>query len=117
MKYSGKHYEPKVVVRLYDFTIWLLQRTNRFPKNWRVTLGDRIDNLVVNMLVQANRASYRTKKSEILMCLSDNLDELKLLVRICHDLGCLKANQYKYASKEMGDIGKQLGGWIKQQAK
>ncbi len=89
MKDSGKHHEPKVVVRLYDFTLWLLQRTNRFPKNWRVTLGDR----------------------------TDNLDEFKLLIRICHDLGCLKTNQYKYASKETEDIGKQLGGWIKQQAK
>lgn len=112
-----KHHEPKVVVRLYDFTLWLLQRTNRFPKNWRVTLGDRMDNLVVDMLVQANRASYRAEKSDILMGLSDNLDELKLLIRICHDLDCLKTNQYKYASKETGDIGKQLGGWIKQQSK
>ena len=49
--------EPRVIVCLHDLTLWYLVRTNRFPKNRRVTLGDKIDNLLLDMLTIAHLAS------------------------------------------------------------
>ena len=54
--------EPRVVVCLYDLCLWFLQRTNRFPRNWRVTLGDEIDRLMVSMLLVAAQARMRSEK-------------------------------------------------------
>ena len=34
--------EPGVLVGLYDLVLWYTQRTERFPKSLRITLGDRI---------------------------------------------------------------------------
>jgi len=86
--------EPKVITCLYDFSLWFLQRTNRFPKNWRVTLGDKIDDLLLNMTVKAVIASKRAEKTGLLAELSEQLEAFRILARISKDLGCLDGKQY-----------------------
>ena len=48
--------EPRVLVTLYDFVAWLLRATNRFPKNHRATLGDRLDGVALDMLLFGARS-------------------------------------------------------------
>ena len=107
--------EPRVAVCLYDLTLWFLQRTNRFPKNYRVTLGDRVDRHVLEMLALVQKASVRSNKTSLLRELNEGLNVLRALTRLCVDLGCLKGRQYEYASRQIDEIGRQIGGWIKQQ--
>ncbi len=56
MSTSKKEQEPRVLVCLYDLSVWLLKATNRYPKNWRITLGDRLDRLMLDMLSLGRRA-------------------------------------------------------------
>lgn len=117
MKQSSIDAEPRVLVCLYDFTLWFLQRTNRFPKNWRISLGDRIDDLMINMLLKAHQVRFRKEKLSLLLELSEMLESLRILTRLCAHLGCLADNQQEYVARQIEEIGKQLGGWIKQQTK
>lgn len=105
--------EPRVVVCLYELAKWYLERTNRFPKNWRVTLGDRIDSVVLEMLVLGKKAALRKEKVGLLESLSENLEVLRTLTRLTCDVGCLEGRQEEFVSGRLGDIGKQLGGWLK----
>ncbi|MBF0548140.1 MAG: diversity-generating retroelement protein Avd [Candidatus Riflebacteria bacterium] len=105
--------EPTVTVALYDFCLWIMQRTNRFPKNWRVTLGDKIDRVALEMLVLARHAAARTEKTSCLVRLSDNLETLRMMVRLAKDLKCLEIKQYEFASRSFDEIGRQVGGWLK----
>ena len=112
-----KQAEPHVAVCIYDLAKWLLERTNRFPKNYRVTLGDRIDNQVLAMASLVQRAAVRTTKVELLQTLNEDLNVLRLLVRLALDLKCLGTRQYEYAARQIDEIGRQVGGWLKQQRK
>ena len=108
--------EPRVLVCLYDLSIWVMKATNRYPKNWRVTLGDRLDRLMLDMLLLAQQARLHKNKTQQLVQLSDQLESLRMLIRLSRDMGCLDLRRYEYAAKCMDEIGRQLGGWLKQQA-
>ncbi len=110
-------FEPKVVICLYDLTLWYLQRTNRFPKNYRITLGDKIDNLLLEMLKKANLARLRKDRINLLIEINEGLEALRIFTRLGNELGCLKSNQYEYVSHQIDEIGRQIGGWIKHQDK
>jgi len=107
--------EPRVVVCLYDLTRWYLERTNRYPKNWRRTLGDKIDELLLEMLAVAHQARMRRDKRDLLRDLSEKLEILRVLTRLSQDVKCLEVRQYEYVSREIDEIGRQIGGWMKQQ--
>lgn len=107
--------EPRVAVCLYDFGLWLLQRTNRFPKNLRKTLGDQIDGQVIQLLSLVQRAAVRTEKIELLQRLNEEINVLRIQTRLCVDLGCLSTRQYEHAARQIDEIGRQVGGWLKQQ--
>lgn len=115
MKEPNSECEPRVLVCLYDLCLWLMKATNRYPKNWRVTLGDRLDRVVLDMLVLGQQACLRHDKRTLLQELSDDLESLRMLIRLSRDLGCLDLRRYEYAAKMMDEIGRQLGGWMKQQ--
>ena len=117
MKADEKQSQPRVAVCLYDLTLWFMKHTNRFPKNWRVTLGDSIDRHMLGMLSIVQRASVRSKKVDLLQALNEELNVLRALTRLSVDLGCLKERQYEYVSHEIDEIGRQVGGWLKQQRK
>lgn len=50
--------ELGVITDLHDLLKWYMQTTLRFPKSHRVTLGDRIDNHLLDMIETAVRARY-----------------------------------------------------------
>ena len=107
--------EPRVMTCLYDLTLWYIQRTNRFPRNWRISLGDHIDRLLLEMLGLAQQARMRSKKVTLLYELSEKVEILRSMTRLCRDLKCLELSQYEFVSRQIDEIGRQLGGWIKQQ--
>ncbi len=115
MKSNDRECEPRVLVCLYDLSLWVMKATNRYPRNWRVTLGDRLDRVMLDMLVLAQQACLRREKKALLQELSDLLESLRILIRLSRDLGCLDLRRYEYAAKQMDEIGRQLGGWMKQQ--
>jgi hypothetical protein len=114
-KTAEKDPEPRVLVTLFDFVEWLLRTTNRFPKNWRVTLGDRLDRQALDLLLLAQEARFAKDKCALLEALSRELDALRLLARLSVRLECIRGRQYEYAAKQIDEIGRQVGGWLKQQ--
>jgi hypothetical protein len=90
-----------------------MQRTNRFPKNWRKTLGDRIDGVVLDMLATGQRARLRREKRDLLVKLNEDLDVLRQLTRLAVELQCIEGRQYEHVARQIDEIGRQTGGWIK----
>ena len=109
--------EPGVVVGLYDLVLWYTQRTERFPKSLRVTLGDRIDNKLLDMLELAVRARYARDPRKLLHLLNTELDLLRYLTRLAKDRGALEVKQYEFVARCIEDIGRQVGGWLKSERK
>ena len=98
----------------YDFVLWLLNHTEKFPKSERFRLARRLEDAAFDfyeLLVQATRTARH--KQALLLEADLALDRLRLYVRLSHARKLLTVDQYAYAAKALVEIGKLLGGWLK----
>ena len=107
--------EPQLFVLWYDFSKWLLEKTEKFPRKVRFSFSNRIDNLSLDIIEGIIEARYSRKKKDILRCIDLDMEKLRVLLRMCHDLRYLDHNGYEFAAKKINEAGKMVGGWRKQQ--
>ncbi len=107
--------EPVIFVRWMQFLEWLLPATEKFPKRVRFTFADRIDNLALDIAEDLVEARYSRDKQSILRRVNLRLEKLRILLRLCHRLKYLPHQGYEHASRSINEVGRMLGGWIKEQ--
>lgn len=101
-------------MKTYDYTKWLLEHTIKFPKSQRFVMAKRVEEAVLNfydLLLLAIKEEQ--DKKGVLNKASFELERVKHYMRLCKDLNLFSVKQYEYSSKEIVEIGKLLGGWIK----
>mgnify|MGYP001587801028 CR=1 FL=1 len=86
-----------------------------FPKTKRYTLGQKIDQITLDIIELTITATYLTREQKlpVLQKISTKLDLLKILLRIAQETNCLENNKYQQLVSQTIEIGKMLGGWIK----
>ncbi len=99
----------------YDFAKWLLDKTAKFPKKVRFSFSNRIDNLALDIIEGIIEARYSRNKKEMLRRIDLNMEKLRVLLRMCHDLRYLDTKGYEFAARKINEAGKMVGGWRKQQ--
>ncbi len=104
-----------IFTRWYAFLEWLLPVTEGFPKRVRFTFSDRINNLALDIMENLIEARYSSQKQAILQQANLRLEKLRILLRLAHKLRYLDYKRYEYGMKSINEVGKMLGGWIKQQ--
>ena len=99
--------------KVYDFLLYIYPTIGRYPKFEKFTLQTQTKNCVVDLqrcIIKANNSG--TKKSHLYEA-DALLEELKMLIRLAHDLRYIPPKQYETISKKMSEIGRLLGGLIK----
>ena len=107
--------QTPILVKTYDFALWLFGRTVEFPKARRHTLTNRVEAALLDFqraLTLANR-SRGERRLRALDEADGLLDNSRFLVRFATDLGYLSGRQYEFASKQLAELGRLLGGWRK----
>lgn len=104
-----------IFTKLYDFYKNLSQILSLFPKAKRYTLGQKIDNLTLEILEFSIAAgiSLPEKKLSYLEKAIISLDLLKILLRLAKDIQCLDNKKYLQLQESLQEIGRMLGGWKK----
>lgn len=105
--------ESPIFVKSYETIIWIMEHTNKFPKNQRFVMAKRMEEAALNFFDELIYASKVKKNTKRLFEADFQLNRLKIYNRMSKDLKLLSFNQYEYLSKELVEIGKLLGGWIK----
>ena len=84
-----------------------------FPKAKRYTLGQKLDNLTLEILesVIAAGISFQEKKLFHLEKAIVSLGLLKILIRLAKDTRCLDNKKYLQLEQSIQEIGRMLGGW------
>jgi hypothetical protein len=106
---------PQIISKYYDFMMCIMDRTQRFPRNYRGTLSRWIEDQLWSVLDLLIEATYTRHKLPLLEQSNLHLQKLRFLTRLYKDRQCLSLNQYEYAARLIHEIGTELGGWIKQQ--
>jgi hypothetical protein len=109
--------ESPIFSKTYDFIIWLLQTTEKFPKSQRFVMAKRVEEAILNFHDRILRAAIIKGEVEKNLDEADyELEKFRFYLRICKDLKLISLKQYEYTSKNTVEIGKLLGGWKKRQS-
>lgn len=108
---------PKVITSAYDLIKWAISHIVKFPRNQRYTLGERVENKLLDLLELLIQAQYSREKAEILRKSNLEVEQLRYLFRLCYDLRLINLKTYELSSKSLVDIGSQIGGWLKHRAR
>lgn len=105
-----------IFTRTYDLLNWLLPKSERFPKLYRGTVTQRLMNAALDLQESLLEAQAYQDKIRLrhLKQADVHLDKLRLYLRLAHQWGWLSVGQYEHVSRLVAEIGRLLGGWIKQ---
>ncbi|MBI1918067.1 MAG: diversity-generating retroelement protein Avd [Planctomycetes bacterium] len=112
---GGRNHEELVVItKTYDLILWSCHHTSRFPRNHRFVLGERIERNLYDLLETLIQAKYTRQRQELLAQANRRLETLRFQMRLSKDLQCIKIASYSFAATALDEIGKLVGGWLKQ---
>lgn len=104
--------ELKVIVKSKELavhTIKITSNCNKFPKKYRFTLCDRMQNksmYIYELLLEANRTHLNKKvlRNDLQTKVILNCDELLFYIEMCLQLNIIQPNSAEYWSQLVSDI-------------
>ena len=102
---------PVVVDKTYDLVLWLVQKVEKFPKSYRFSVGQRLIDTGLDLLLLLVDAVYRKDKREPLRMAGLRTNALRFLLRLAHDLRLLSESAYAFATERLDEVGRMVGGW------
>ena len=110
--------QSPLFVKTYDFLLWLLPLTLKFPKAQRFLLAERLGKMALDFYDLILEAATDPQ------CQADHLDQadrllakLRLYIRLSHDLQCISIGQFEHAARLLDELGRLLGGWKRKRTK
>jgi uncharacterized membrane protein len=105
-----------ILTRVFDLLAWLLPKAERFPRVHRFTVTQRTMNAALDLQealfeAQTQRGGARVSS---LRTADTALNKLRLYLRLAHHWRWLSESQYYHVSKMVAEVGRMLGGWLKQ---
>lgn len=102
---------PQAVNACHDLLLWIIPQLDKLPRVRRFTLGERIENGLLDVLEQLTDAAYRRDKAVTLSQANLRLDRVRHLWRLVHELKAVPTRQYEHGARLLEELGRQIGGW------
>lgn len=103
----------KILQKSYDMIKYGYSALRQFPKSERFTLAANIKQSMYTIIHLIIRANKRFHKKTTLQDIDIEIENLRYLTRLAMELGFLPFKKYEYWSKQINEIGRMLGGWMK----
>ncbi len=106
--------ELVIIEKTHELLVWTLKHIEKFPRNHRYGVGLRLEQRITDVLELFLKAKYSRDRMATLQDVNLELEYLRFQYRAVKDIGCLSIDSYGSAARFVNEIGKLLGGWIKQ---
>lgn len=106
--------ELSILTKIHDMAKYAYPALAQFPKSEKFALAIDIKKCIDVVLERAIEASKKYYKKTTLQEMDVELMKLRHYLRLSHELGFLPQKKYEVWSGMVVEIGKMLGGWIKQ---
>ncbi len=107
--------EPPLFHLIYRFYLEWYVLCRSLPKLDRFTIGEKVSNLLLEILTQCVIA-YHTKeqiqKRKYLTEMNISFEAIKVLIRLAKDTRAIDRNAYIRHEEKLQTMGKMIGGWI-----
>ena len=105
-----------IFTRCFDLLAWLMPKAEKFPRPFRFTVTKRLMDAALDLqeaLVDAQSGRDRARVAA-LGAADAALARTRLYLRLAHQWRWLTTGQYEHVSTMVAEIGRLLGGWLKQ---
>lgn len=106
---------PKVVQDTHNCLKWLIPKLDQFPRSRRFTLGERLENNLLEVLELLTEAAYSRNNRLQLQAANRKLASARHLWRLAYELKAVSHKGYSYGSGLLVEVGQQIGGWQRSQ--
>lgn len=104
--------QSPLFVKTYDFLLWLLPLTLKFPKSQRFLLAERLSGLALDYYDEILTAVAEPERQADSLRAADRLlTKIRLYLRLSFDLHCISLGQFEHAAERVDELGRLLGGW------
>ncbi len=97
----------------YDVFFKFVNLINHFPREYKYSLGERIQNVAIDIIVLIYKANSSNDKSVLISKIIENIQLLYLFLRLSHDLKIISVDKYAEIIEMLDGISKQACGWQK----
>lgn len=101
--------------RTFDLLEWLLPKAEKFPRQFRATVVQRLMDTALDFneaIHDAHRQGGSTRERHLRQA-DAHLEKLRVYLRLAHHWRWLSTSQYQHVSAMVAEIGRLLGGWMK----
>ncbi len=103
----------KILDKTFDFVKWYFAHTEKFPKSKRFSVAVRVENNLLDVLENLVHVAVSKERLGHLVKINEILDVVRILTRLCFEMKFINVGSYEYAAKQIDEIGKMTGGWIR----
>ncbi len=107
------HTELAIYKLAYDLLSMVADITKHMPRDFKASLGRKIHDECIDMLVLIGRANAAADKAPHIQALLEHQHVAELLLRVSHDKRFISHDAWARTVEISGRIGKQAGGWLK----
>jgi hypothetical protein len=106
-----------IFVKMYDLLHWLLPKSEQFPKVYRNTVTQRLMDAALDLQEALNEAQSLRGQSRLsaLRKADACIAKLRVYLRLAYQWQWINHGQYQHVSEMDAEIGRLLGGWLRQE--
>ena len=116
----AQYYHLNVYKKSFDFLVRITQLTSRFQRDFRHTLGEKLNNGGIEFIViiyKANSAQQMGERVNYIKELLEKLQYINVILRLSCELKNITRENYAELTQMTQDIEKQLNGWLSHSSK
>jgi len=102
-----------VVQKAFDWNVWILKKVELFPKSYRFSIGQRLADSSLELLMRLTDAGFRVDRKQSLEIAQREVNRLRLLLRLAKELKILPMQSWTFATGEVDEMGRMTGGWMR----
>ena len=105
------YYYLPVYKASYDLLLAIFQLTKNFSREYKYTIGQDLKKITTEMILNIYRANSASDKKEIIQKGRENIEIIKLYVRLLKDLKQISVKKLIHVNELIESVSKQLTGW------
>lgn len=105
--------EAPIYVQTHDMLLWLVPHLEGWPRPQRFFLARQVLETATAFyrhLLRARKVTGDARRAALLDA-DVELETLKALLRLGQERKYMNLDQYRHISKQLAEIGQQVGGW------
>jgi hypothetical protein len=92
--------EVDAITKLYEFILWIIPKLEKFPRNQKFLIADRIETVLPDVLDLLIEAAYSKKKATPLRSANLKLEQVRYLIRLSKYLKLLSLKSYELCARD-----------------